>query len=369
MNSAHRLAVGSLRLLGVLLCLLLVQSELGSALAQDTLASSPPLYSAVDPQNVDLGTGAFTIPGPVLTIGQPGAGGLSYSRMFIGTGWRDNVMGGINYDGATYRVSIGTASESFTQSGSAYINAGGSASTLTYDSGAGIYTYTMADGSVAKFSLSLCCRVGSINEGGKSNLGPASAGRITSMTLPSGEVRTWNYAQGNFCVKAVGGGCYTYTQFGRLQSVTNNFGYQIRFVYASNDTSDANQIAPWITLTQVVGLNMATDSCAPLANACTYSQTWPSISFATPGDNANARTATDALNRVTRYTYSGSSGNNLMTAVRRPSSGSDNVTVTYDGSARVSSVSNGAGTWSYGYGDSGNVRTTTVTDPWAITGG
>ncbi|TWB09307.1 RHS repeat-associated protein [Nitrospirillum amazonense] len=328
--------------------------------AQDTLANSPPVYSTVDPQYVDLGTGALTLTVQEVVIGQPGVGGLSYGRSFIGTGWRDTLMGGINAANGYTTVSIGGASENFTSTdgGATYSNAQGGGSTLTVDSSRQLFTYTMANGTVAQFQKTICCNIGLLSPASTaSTMGAANQGRLTSMTFPTGEVRTWNYVFVRFCDVDTSLPCQA--QVGRLQSVTNNFGYQIRYQYGANNTTSISDRAAWLRLTGVIGFNMAVDACDGAAQMCSLSAGWPSVSYATPSDNSAARTATDALGRTTRYTYA--SGN--MTAIRWPSSGTDNITIGYDSSNRVASVSNGAGTWTYGYSDSGTTRTTTVTDP------
>ncbi|MEA1675399.1 RHS repeat-associated core domain-containing protein [Nitrospirillum sp. BR 11163] len=298
---------------------------------------------------MDLGTGAFRYSTTEVVIGQPGAGGLSYTRYFIGSNWRDDYIGGINKTGTTYIVSLGGSSESFTSSdGANFTNNGGTGSTLSVNGT--LYTYTAADGSVATFDKNYCCIV---NDGYSTNI-KASEGRITQLVLPSGETRIWKYQFQKFC-DAPGSGAPCFV-LGRIQSVYNNFGYQIRYIYGANNTSSLDAYGDWLTLTGVVGFNMAVETCAPESQTCTLGSNWPKISYAKPSDDANARTATDNLGRVTRY-------KNGITAIRRPSSGTDNITIGYDGAGRVSSVNNGAGTWSYTYADSGNIRTTTVTDP------
>jgi len=52
-----------------------------------------------------------------------------------------------------------------------------------------------------------------------------------------------------------------------------------------------------------------------------------------------------------------------LAGIKLPGSGSEDVTVGYDGSGRVSTLSTPAGTTTYSYGDNGNDRTTVVTDP------
>lgn len=83
-----------------------------------------------------------------------------------------------------------------------------------------------------------------------------------------------------------------------------------------------------------------------------------------PASTNNLEVA-DTLNRTTKYIQGGgSSAATLITGIRRPTSPSTNsVTIAYDGLDRVYTVSNGVGTWTYGYSDSAGVFTTTKTDP------
>ncbi|TWB48962.1 polymorphic toxin-type HINT domain-containing protein [Nitrospirillum viridazoti] len=339
------------------------------AQAQDALTNPPPVYSDVDPQNVDLGTGAFTLSVSEVVIGKPGSGGLSYGRSFIGLGWRDSLMGGIDATGNVYTVSLGGASESFTLANGIFTNAGGGPSTLTLDSFGQIFTYTMADGTVASFQNSVCCNVGLQSYSGTtSTMGRANQARIVTMTFPSGEIRTWNYVYATF---KDADGSNKPKPFGRLQSVSSNFGYQIRYIYLANNTTLIDQLRNWVSVTGVVGFNMAEEVCDPAAQQCTAAETrakWPKVTY---GGSGTYRTATDNLGRVTRYTYT--SGN--MTGIRWSKNAdddsarsnnptrSDDIVIGYDSSSRVTSVNNGVGTWNYSYADSGSVRTTTVTDP------
>ncbi|TWB39022.1 RHS repeat-associated core domain-containing protein [Nitrospirillum pindoramense] len=368
MISACRRAAG--RLFALLPILALGALAPSGAWAQDALTLPPPVYSDVDPQNVDLGTGTFTLSVQEVVIGKPGAGGLSYGRSFIGTGWRDTLIGGIDATGNVYTVSLGGASESFTLANGVFTNAGGGPSTLTVDSFGQIFTYTMADGTVASFQHSVCCNVGLQSYSGTtSTMGRANQARIVTMTFPSGEIWTWNYVYSTF-VDADGSN--KPKPFGRLQSVSSNLGYQIRYIYLANNTTLIDDLRNWVSVTGVVGFNMAEEVCDPKAQQCTAVEQrkladqktpkWPEVTY---GGGGTYRTATDNLGRVTRYTYT--SGN--MTGIRwskdatDDSTRSDDLVISYDTSNRVISVNNGVGTWAYGYSNNGSVRTTTVTDP------
>lgn len=292
--------------------------------------------------------GTFNVSTPSISIGQPGFGGLSYSQYFdTGAGeWRDNLQGTIERAlvpippaPQNFMVTLFGESVEFSYSGGVFTpkdKADGS--TLTFDSVANTYTYTTRTGAVAVFSKALA--------GANTSL-YASEGRITSFTTPSGEVTTFTYTTLND-----GAGFLAH----RLQSMTNNLGYQLSFEYQTS-----NPDASGLNLVRVTAINNAVEYCAPTANTCSLSQTWPSLSFAT---GTGYRTVTDALNRTTRYATSGQG----ITGVRRPSATSDNITISYHWqTGRVETVSQATGgspnVWSYAYSDQSGTRTTIVTSP------
>lgn len=340
--------IGPAAWLALVVMMLAVAAGPGRALAQGV--PPPPIRSTIDANGVDLISGDFTYSVEELSIGQPGAGGLSYLRSFVETGWRDNFVGTINSAGATYTVSFGGISESFDLVAGVYTPGEGQGSTLTFDSGTQLYTYRSADGVVAVFSKAL-------NGSPFSWLPAANEARVTSITRPSGEVLTFNYRSVTVTSP------YTYTAH-RLQSVTNNLGYQIKFEYALNTATVVGDFNSWLTVTKVTGLNGATDYCDPVADSCGFSQAWPTATYATL-PYSTTQTVTDALGRVTRYTRD-ASGDKLA-GIRRPSASTDTTIITYNGAGQVATVSNGTGTWTYSYADTSTQRTTTVTDPLAHT--
>jgi RHS repeat-associated protein len=312
--------------------------------AQEPLSSPPPVFSSVDSNGVDLVTGAFNVSTVDLTIGQPNAGGLAFGRTFIGSGWRHNYVGTLTDVNGEAVVSLGGSSESFSigSGGTTFTSLQGSGSTLTYNSGTAKYTYASSTGMVAIFDGLLFEYDGGTD---------ATMGRIISITSPNGEVTTFHYRTIQFAESG------TILRALRLQSVTNNFGYQLHFDYAIETTTQGSALADWRRITSVTAINNAIDYCDPTADNCTgLSSTWPSVSYARSG---LTETVTDAAGRTARFTY----GFNTITAIRRPTSTtSDHTTITYS-AGRVATVSNGSATWTYGYSDNAGVRTTTVTDP------
>ncbi len=295
-----------------------------------TSIPAPPVFSAIDANGVDLSSGKFNVSQLSATIG-PAEGGLAY--VYRGPAGRDSFAGTVNSAAGTlmgnpvtyYTVSLGGSSATFLRnSGAPTIGTfiGSVGQSLTYDAGTGLYTHTALDGTVAVFSTALTSTLPNA----------ANAGNIISLTRPSGEKLTYAY-------KACGTGCQ------RLQSVTSNRGYMVKYEYSSG-----------AVLSKVTALNAAVDACDPTADTCSFSRVWPSLSFA-PAADGSSLTVTDALTRSTTYGLTSAKIN----SIQRP--GINAVSVGYNAAGRVQSVSNGVGTWTYTYVDYSSALAATATSP------
>src|SRR5690606_36182119 len=120
----------------------------GAALAQ-VQAAPPPTHYPLDERGVDLVRGTFHHSATDVEIGVPGQGGLSYSRTWVGGGWRTNLMGAVSYVGSVYTVSLGGFSDRFTLVGTTYVPSLDRGQTLTKSGST--FTYTMQDGTVLTF--------------------------------------------------------------------------------------------------------------------------------------------------------------------------------------------------------------------------
>ncbi|MEQ1707983.1 MAG: RHS repeat-associated core domain-containing protein [Terricaulis sp.] len=305
---------------------------LGAASASAQVAP-PPVRTATDANGVDLLDGTLRLAMPSISVGQPGAGGLVYTRTYDSSAltWRDAFAGGVQRTGnfnLRRAVTLFGRTYVFGPPGAGYPPLEADGSTLTFDATTNTYTLTTPDGAVAVYSKTLAGTSPTV----------ADEGRIVSYTDPGGVITTFTYTVLN-----------SGTQ--RLQSITNSLGYQIAYRYQNNDPSTGG-----LTLLEVMAINNSIDYCAPSANGCAgMTQTWPRLTF----DAATPTTVTDVLGRVTRYSYAGG----RLSGLRRPSSAIDNVTFAY-ANGRVASVSNGTGNWTYAYVDNpDDTRTTTVTDP------
>ncbi|NOX95422.1 MAG: hypothetical protein GXP04_10130 [Alphaproteobacteria bacterium] len=259
-----------------------------SAHAQST---PEPLLAQVqgDANGVDLATGALTMSASDVAIGQPGAGGLSYTRVYSGTGWRGKMLGTIcteSGDPSKYIVSMVASSETFTLTGSlgtgtfaSDINSGAS---LTYTSANQEFTYTSGDGTAAVFDATLAGKIDPAN---------ANEGVLVRTTAPNGAVTDYTYNEATV----------SSTTRARLQSVTNSFGYQMHMNYADDSPANTTELnGNWLRVTKVTGFNRTVDYCAATANTCSYSQSWPDASYT--GTNSQIATVTDPIGRVTTYT-------------------------------------------------------------------
>ncbi len=226
---------------------------------------TPPVFSGLDGMGVDSVTGLYHLSSTDVVIGPPGGGGLTHARHWIGTGWRDSLAGTISANGSSYTVSIGSGSASFTLSGGTYSSDQGDGATLTFASN--VYTYTMADGSVALFNKTL-------NDAstGLTNFWTANEGLITSLTKPDGEVITWHYN-----TASVGGQTAR-----RPQSISNNLDYQIHFTYADDSPANVTELTgAWLRRTKATGINRVHNACGFTANTCSDSTggDWPYVTY------------------------------------------------------------------------------------------
>jgi RHS repeat-associated protein len=308
-------------LVGTALCGLIVAT---SAHAQ---SRDPAVFSNVDDNGVDLALGTFEAGATHISIGE-GEGMLSFGFSTAKGVWGANsYTGGIEVTGSDVKVYFGGDAEKFTLSGSTYTSQQREGSSLTLS--AGVYTYTRDDGTVILFEQSKWPVAGTQNA------------LPTQITQPNG-------LRLNIFYKTVGSAA-------RIQSVTNNRGYQLKYNYGT---------ATSVIVSGVTAINNAVDYCDPNADTCGgFTQSWPTTSVTTSSAStagANVYTITDALNRTSRFTVNAAT---QVSGIKRPSAASDNVTVGYDGAGKVSSVASNGVTYNYSYVVSAGIATMTRTNP------
>lgn len=304
---------------------------------------------ASDANGVDVISGKPIIQSGRLTIGQPEEGGLEFYRVWVGGGWYHNFNGGVSSNAGKFTIRIGSSVESFTLINGVYQSDDGHGSTLTF--GGSTFIYTLADGTVIRL----------VSPGN----GDTSSAKIASIVRPNGLTLTFNRKWQAFC-EMIAGTCETPAHYSdRLQSISTNTGYMLKFEYAQNSglqsALDPSMEENWLQLIKVKAINMAVETCDPDADGCATAQTWPTVTIAkqgsTPGDFTDVWA--DSLNNAVTTSVAG--GN--VASVQSPQDPSVDFSMTYDGSGRVATFTRGGGTWTYGYADAGTQRTTTVAQP------
>jgi RHS repeat-associated protein len=323
------------------------------AAAQDipNQPSVPESYS-FDRNGVDLASGKYYFMSPDLSIGNGGSG-LDFVRSHREAGFDYNHYSAANSYGSSITITIGTVSDEFDGVGQSSRN--GTGATLT--TGTTGYLYTSADGVKYQFDDAYW---------GSFYL-PAGNGRISTVTYPDGRVLTYHYETVEFKHFTGTKWLPVPTPQSRLISVTSNEGYQLKLEYDYMVYYDPEQeeypstqlIKYWMDVNRVTAINNAVDYCDPdVESACPgLGANWPTISYTKSGSTVST---TDALNRTTSVTYNTAG---RITGIKRASSATDNVTITYDATGKVATFNGGNGTYSYAYLDSNGVRTVTITDP------
>jgi RHS repeat-associated protein len=311
------------------------------------LVGPPPVFPAVDSQGVDVTNGGFNYSQTDVVIGQPGSGGLSYTRYYVGSGWTTNQTGRFFANGTSYSVSLGTTTETFTGSGSDCQSAISSdqerGSTLTC-SDSTHFIYTTADGTAMTFLWEP----------------DNGVGFVTSITRPNGEITQYHYDTGTITCIPSPQQCLSQSWTTRLSSVTNNLGYELVVEYSGS-------VDQTVFPSRVTGINNAFEFCG--GSNC--AQSWPYATYTYDGDG-NLSSATNALTQTTEYSYwTSPSYTQFLSRVQFPDQTSHRIDLTYSSISdtfgtinRVQTVSLGFGSWGYLYADdtSGN-RNATVTNP------
>jgi RHS repeat-associated protein len=316
--------------LGVLMAL-----TAGAAFAQTPgLGFHADRYKPIDERGVNLWHKTFEY-----SVTDVALGNLSYTRSYyyayeayatLGNyGWRTNQMGVVVNDGYRYYVSVGGSTQVFTAaSGTKSLD--GSGATLAYSSG--IYTHTSPSGVITKFSTSYNNNIFDSVEGG------GAEALITEQTAPTGDKITWTYKSAS----CTGGTCY------RLSSVNGNTGYQLKLHYVSDTGASNDPASAWQTVSSVTAVNNAVEYCSPTADTCTFSNNWPSVTYANP--SSGVYTSTDQDGREWRYDFTTIYGGEVaLEGIRSPESTTDDLSLSYDTYGRLIELSAGGQTWDYDF--------------------
>nr|WP_294812730.1 RHS repeat-associated core domain-containing protein [uncultured Sphingomonas sp.] len=317
--------------------------------AKAQVATAAPVRQSIDPNGVDLFLGTMNADGPALSAGQ-GEAGLSWHKLVRSNQvWGDNLVASLSVSGSTVYVAFAGKTDRFTISGTSYLPTEGNGSTLSLSGST--YTYTIGDGTVIHLSKAY---VGAPPFG-------TITGLVTDVVKPSGETLTYSFESLYYCSKSKEGSegpiCTGHSYAYRISSVQSNSGYKLTFNNEPVSVDPNDPYGPdwnaWSTTTGVSLTNTAVAGASVRTQAI-------STAFAV---NTRYDSFSDPLGRTTTFRSTVVGTALALAGIKRPGSSGEDVTVTYDGSNRVFSVTTAAGTITYAYTDGAGLRTTTVTDP------
>lgn len=320
-NSPRRL--GCFIRQGFLLALVFIAC---SQLANAQVLPTPPEHPTTDANGVDVVNGSLSLPPRIdLSIGPEGTGGLKFAEYFNSSaGWRNSFsnLSTSTPDGLVpvASVAIGNEAESFAPG-----PVSGTGSSFDDYSG----RYITRDGRVVHFDQFFC----SVTQDGPSSPNPDPYGDpipgptttttyrfASSIEYPNGDTVYLHYKTRPWL------GCTG----SRLQSAVSNHGYQIKFSYQSNNSSDPETL--WAQITSAVAINNAVEYCDPDADSCSLANNWPTATYSsnsvgTVPSITTTSQVTDALGRVTTYVGHSGSGSDTY-SIRTPGHASDNIAFT-----------------------------------------
>jgi RHS repeat-associated protein len=341
-------------------------------------AQTPIEQSNTDPNGVDIITGQFLAFTTDISIGPAGPQGLRFAR----PSWETNYDNWTTYmapDGnGGFLVGFGAMRDHVTgtTTNGVYnaVSVLGTGATFTSNAATG-YTYTTPEGVQYAFEFQYRTDF----------YWPAQSGRVSTITYPSGEITKINYRVISSLCFSDGSLC---RPISRVQSVTNNSGYQLHFDYYQDTpppVADAYAaVDAWQLVARVTAINNAVEYCAPTADDCAVAASWPHADYVWSTDIGFGQTCASNSQfpsggcsrtitvyngpqpaRVWKQFYNAASRivgiqlpGNPNTSQGMCTSTTCDIFLTYDANGKVASIKNAAGTTNYAYGG----QTTTITD-------
>jgi RHS repeat-associated protein len=330
---------------GALSCALLASTSLTAP----AMAQTPQPHRNLDANGVDLTHGDFVAAIPEGSIGS-GEAQLDLVRTGVWAGGSIHSNGhqwdGIVYDQQPGQVSIilGARVEQLNPNN---VTSPTTGSTLN------AYDYRTSDGTMITFG-DPAASMGAVSNFCNGSPGQDYCSALPgSITSPDGKTvaLTWDIWRQRLAGDADGDGAPDFGYQARIASISNSFGYEIRFTYASGGSGSFSVGPPapasWHQRTGATFHNTNVSG----------SPSQGSVSYSYPA--AGVTEVTDMGGRVWRFT-----GDSLgrMTAIRRPGAGADTTSVTLS-SGQVTPVAHKSVTTTYARSVSGSTGTMVVTDP------
>ncbi len=334
---------------GALSCALLAST----CLTMPAAAQTPlPRYVSVDENNVDLVGGRYVFSITEGSIGS-GEGAVALTRFGVGP-YAANNWNGVLYrrtTGATtlIHVEFGTIADTFTISGGTYTSTKADGATLV-DIGGGVLRYTAADGTRIDYATTLQAPLWFeaypvsgpqclLNNAGLCGI-PMSIRRPNGMTFTMNWTLLGRCNQYDWELNCIDG-----HTFFRFEGVTSSANYRFTVAYVTNDPG----------MFSVPQTNWYVPTGASFTNLAGAPSPLPGVTYSSPSSGVDE--VTDTGGRTWRFT----SATNSF-AIRRPGSGSDDVTYTTGTGGVVTQVVRDGVTTTYSRSVVGSTATTTITN-------
>jgi len=286
-----------IRVMAILSLGFLIPSEVLS----QTGMPPPPKRPQIDTNGVDVQTGNVFYERKELSIGPEGNMGIYLNRTFSGGALRDNFSNLYTeiYDyiyGSTYSMSPFFGDYSDDSSGMFSPNGGIIDGT----------NYTTPEGIEIKFNKLILQQWSD-----PLYYGYWMAG---SITYPNGVIWMIHYKQ----IQSPN------INYFRIQSVTSNTGYQIKFEYETNTINqDYSNLSSWQRRTKAIAINNSYEYCNPDADSCLLSMDWPEVNYSYSSQSSTNSTIVNNYEGETQYTNYPAP--NLGFGIREPGYTSDNL--------------------------------------------
>jgi len=308
---------GFLRRLGVFIGAAVVGMATWTSVCAQVMDQLPPVRSGYDENGVDM---VYSLEarfeGPVLSIGQPGAGGLSFQQNYteVGAYWgywsNPYKITAVLYKSGGFPDKVTVVFDDRTE----LFDVATSQSNVPSEQDTGAFLTLAGSGGESEY----------ISQDGRKlvfYMTSDTDGRLKYIQYPNGEKIFLTFDANSPS---------------RVISINNNHGYQIKLEYNTSGV-----------LTKATAINNAVEFCHPEAATCTLTQPWPSITYASSvSGNYTTYTATDSVGRVTTVVMD----RGKITSIQTPED-SRSYTRKFYGSTtppgEVTSVSTADTTWIY----------------------
>jgi len=325
-----------------------------SALAEPGIPAGEPTI-VEDDLGVNLMSGSASIGGTAVSVGLEGSGGLTFRTWLdLSSFWRDNMRAYLsNVERNSLPPGLDTVGVSSGNSLGRYAITGGSYPNASY-------TPVIEDGS--SLTLDLQKNFVMIQRDGKkvsSNfLCKSPDGRQMYDNMTSYEVGTWANKVENpngeilrvyFITLYGSDGC---EKAHRIQSMKNNFGYQIHFDYATEDI----QSIDWDRVTAVTAINKSVDYCGDTAIRClNMTKAWPSVQFSEQivnlGNNYSYKTMSyvDSVGKSATVRYDYAPGFQYQVTLTKEGAELAKYTALLSTPRTIEAITKGGKTWTYSH--------------------